>query len=719
MEGEARAKAFRSFESFSSSNSSVWKRGERGGRVSNPREEKVVRVIRSAGLIGYASLALSMVVVTFWAVSQSPDFPYLSRSPHASGPHASWIGAPLPVGTDAVLVDRDNLSGLRFTRRFVWQPPAGRGEESALLELRVRALNDVTLWLNGQRVTHKTSASAAAPANWNWKRGETLRVGGLIPGSNRLEAEVYNASGPPLLELSASAPGVALVTDASWSVRNAEKGFEEKARPARLAHDGKRGSAGRGGEDSWQQLADKFDTLLGIATLCGLASLALRRWGNDRLSAWFPRLCWGGVALLWLFILASKTGQLPPYWGYDGPDHLEYVRFIAERGSLPLASDGPAMYHPPLFYFLSALLVWIFPGADEGGALLRLLPFLSGLTQVAVAFLLAQRLFPGDRTIAGLSVLIAGLLPMNLYMSAFLSNEPVQAALSAIAILLVSQLLLQRGIRPLAAAALGGVIGLALLTKITALLLVPPVLVLLTLKAAVLDGASARRQLAWLGPLCATALLVAGWYYARNWIELGQPVVGNWDIPGSRVSWWQHPGFHTADYFLGFGESLRRPFFAGFHSFWDGLHATLWSDSLVGGVRNLAQRLPAWNYAWMSILPVLALPAVAIGFGGVAGLIRESLQPDDPGRRLALGFAAAIALVYGCALLLINLRLPFYAQAKASYVLAALAPLAVAGAFAVASIHRALDTPRRRPLQVVFHAWAGTLAIAVLLAFGA
>jgi hypothetical protein len=677
--------------------------------VCKPREEKV-RVIRSAGLIGYASLALSMAVVTLWAVAQSPDFPFLSR-----GEDAAWIGAAIPIGTDAVLVDRENPSALRFTRRFVWQPPAGGDHDAALLELRVRALTDVTLWLNGQRITHRKSGRHGAPADWNWKRGETIRVGGLIPGSNRLEAEVRNTAGPPLLELSASAPGIGFVTDARWGVVRTKHGPEENAS---LASDSKRGSAGRGGEDSWQELAKRFDTLLGIATLCGLASLALRRWGSDELSTWFPRLCWAGVAALWLFLLASKTGHLPPYWGYDGPDHLEYVRFIAERGSLPLASDGPAMYHPPFFYALSAVLVWIFPSATETGPLLRLLPFLSGLTQVAVSFLLARRLFPGDRAIAGLAVLISGLLPMNLYMSAYLSNEPLQAALTAIAILLVSQLLLRRDTSPWAAAALGGVVGLALLTKITALLLLPPALLLLALKCATLDGAQPRRQLAWFLPLCITALLVAGWYDARNWIELGQPVVGNWDVPGARVTWWQHPGFHTADYFLGFGESLRRPFFAGFHSFWDGVNATLWSDSLIGGVRNVAQRLPAWNYGWMSILPVLALPALAIGVGGVGALVRESLKPDDPERRLALGFAAAVVLVYACALLLINLRLPFYAQAKASYALAALAPLAVAGAFAVASIHRALDTPGRRPLQIVFHAWAGTLAIAVLLAFG-
>jgi hypothetical protein len=237
-------------------------------------------------------------------------------------------------------------------------------------------------------------------------------------------------------------------------------------------------------------------------------------------------------------------------------------------------------------------------------------------------------------------------------------------------------------------------------------------------KHAAIDRVPIGRQLSWAAVLCSSAGLVAGWYYVRNWMALGQPVVGNWDVPGARVSWWQHPGFHTADYFLGFGESLRQPFFAGFHSFWDGVYATLWSDSLVGGVKHIAQRHSGWDYEWMAILPVVALPALALGLGGVIGLARESMRGDDSRLRVALGFAAALAIIYAFALLLINLRLPFYAQAKSSYALGVLAPLAVAGAFAIATLHRALDKPGRRPAQVLFHAWAGSLAVVVVLAFG-
>ena len=672
-------------------------------------------MIRTAGLVGYAVLAVSMVILTLWATALSPDFPFLSHRAEAA-----WIGAPNNVTTDAVLVDRSDIRSLRFTRRFSFERPTEPSDLPGQIELQIRALTDVTVWLNGRRVTERRAArntEAAGWASWNWKRGETISADGLVVGTNLLEVEVRNASGPPLLELSAKAPGLSLVTDSSWLVLLPGRGRTSETN-ARLASDTRRGTAGRGGEGGWTQTRKRQGALVGIATLCGLLSLTRRKWASRIGPELFTRLCGGAVVLFWLFIFISKTGHLPAYWGYDGPDHLEYVRFIVERSELPLASDGPAMYHPPLFYLLSAGLLWLSPSAGEGSVLLRLLPFFSGLTQIGVAYLLARRLFPGDSTIAGLAVLIAGMLPMNLYMSAYLSNEPMQAALSAIAILLVTDQLLRRDIAWSNAVIIGLVIGLALLTKITPLLLIPPALLLLLFKHAAIDRAPIRQQVLFISALASTAALVAGWYYVRNWMVLGQPVVGNWDVPGARVSWWQYPGFHTSDYFLGFGESLRQPFFAGFHSFWDGLHATLWSDSLIGGVKHIAQRHSGWDYEWMAVLPVIALPAVVLGLAGVVALARESMRGDDSRLRVALGFAAALAIIYAFALLLINLRLPFYAQAKSSYALGVLAPLAVAGAFATATLHRALDKPGRRPAQVLFHAWAGSLAVVVVLAFG-
>ena len=43
-----------------------------------------------------------------------------------------------------------------------------------------------------------------------------------------------------------------------------------------------------------------------------------------------------------------------------------------------------------------------------------------------------------------------------------------------------------------------------------------------------------------------TMLALAGWFYARNQLHFGTPLMGNWALPGADQTWWQQPGFHTA-----------------------------------------------------------------------------------------------------------------------------------------------------------------------------
>ena len=130
--------------------------------------------------------------------------------------------------------------------------------------------------------------------------------------------------------------------------------------------------------------------------------------------------------------------------------------------------------------------------------------------------------------------------------------------------------------------ALACVLGLAVLTKFTAWVAVAWIAGALLARGVVLDGRGARGALPAAGVLAGVAAL-GGWFYLRNWLHFGRPFVGNWDLPG-RLGWWEQPGFHTADYYLRFGESMRHPFFAGYQSFWDGVYSTLWGDGLVAGM---------------------------------------------------------------------------------------------------------------------------------------
>ena len=80
---------------------------------------------------------------------------------------------------------------------------------------------------------------------------------------------------------------------------------------------------------------------------------------------------------------------------------------------------------------------------------------------------------------------------------------------------------------------------------------------------------------------------------------------------------------------------------------------------------------------------------------------------------LQLAFFAAVAF----ALLAITLRLPYYAQAKAFYVLSAVVPLSACAALGLAWIPERLPGPRWRPVRSLYAGWLATLVGSIILSF--
>ena len=150
---------------------------------------------------------------------------------------------------------------------------------------------------------------------------------------------------------------------------------------------------------------------------------------------------------------------------------------------------------------------------------------------------------------------------MNLVMSAYVSNEPMHSALVSLSLCLACALFMRDGTSRRSVAALSLSLGLAILTKFTALIVLPLAAFFLAAKMWLVDRTNWTRALAASAAMLIGVACVAGWVYLRNWRLLGRPVVGNWDLPGNHA-WWQQPGFHTADYYTSFGRALSYPFFA-------------------------------------------------------------------------------------------------------------------------------------------------------------
>ncbi|RRR70115.1 MAG: hypothetical protein EI684_13820, partial [Candidatus Viridilinea halotolerans] len=265
------------------------------------------------------------------------------------------------------------------------------------------------------------------------------------------------------------------------------------------------------------------------------------------------------ILMLFLALHALYNWATPLGEGPDEPGHLAYVLFVAFEQRLPLQRPPPATsdvpgegHQPPLAYLLAAPLVaWLPPderdiylhpnpdfvwaGGAEPGAFVRAsrelwpwhgLPLawhvvravsgLAGAATVALTFLAARRLAPHDPRLATLAALLVALHPQFLFTSALVSNDALLAALGA-ALLWHS---LAQPQAPERWALLAGMLfGLALLTKQSALLLGP---LLLVATWRISGGAwrqALRLSLRWM----VVTLLVAGWWYARNLWLYGDP----------------------------------------------------------------------------------------------------------------------------------------------------------------------------------------------------
>ncbi|MBW2391071.1 MAG: hypothetical protein JRG89_21935, partial [Deltaproteobacteria bacterium] len=170
-------------------------------------------------------------------------------------------------------------------------------------------------------------------------------------------------------------------------------------------------------------------------------------------------------------------------------------------------------------------------------------------------------------------------------------------------------------------------------------------------------------------------------------------------------------------YYLGFGEVFRHPFFAGFYSFWDGLYSTFWGDGLLAGMVHVGTRHLQWNYDYMTLGYWTALPATAAIVLGAGRLIERAFLDDSLRFRIAASFMFLVMVVLLSSLFIVTFRVPYYAQAKAFYVLGATLPLSIAAASGLAIVDEALQSTRAMPLRVVFHAWLGTAAAVVVLTY--
>jgi 4-amino-4-deoxy-L-arabinose transferase-like glycosyltransferase len=171
--------------------------------------------------------------------------------------------------------------------------------------------------------------------------------------------------------------------------------------------------------------------------------------------------------------------------------------------------------------------------------LLRWLSLLLQSITVFAVYRLAQEIVcpvPSRTDLALLAVALVVFNPMFLFIAASVNNDNLIVPLATLALLLFIRTLKDGWLSDRRAVLLGVLLGMAALTKLSGLALLP-------LAAVVLFVVAARRRawvalLRWGVILALLVVAIAGWWYVRNWLLYGDPTGLNamLDIAGRRLA---------------------------------------------------------------------------------------------------------------------------------------------------------------------------------------
>jgi hypothetical protein len=403
---------------------------------------------------------------------------------------------------------------------------------------------------------------------------------------------------------------------------------------------------------------------------------------NDKLHKF---LSWGAepsrirliLLFLWAMLSVNNMFKLNYQVGTDGWGHIEYIDYIVTKGTLPLASEGWHMFQAPLNYILSAplyalLIKWLdLPAVVK---IMGIIPAICGLLQVEIVYRMARLVFAERKDLQIIAIIAGSLLPIHTYACQYVGNEPLAACFMSIVILLCMSLIMpdQKERRYGYFIFIGFVWGLALLSKITALLLAPVLVFVIAFHTRLVQKPLKFSVRPIIIIFC-VSIMTAGWYYLRNYMELGNPFAGVFETL-QVLHWWQDPSYRTWSHLLSFGQALGWPVYAGLTSFWDMFYSTLWLDGINSGLIDF---IP-WNEKFMIAGALLALlPSIFILTGVISGLNKKAVH------RNAIIFSIGLIALFLTAMIDMYIVCPFYSRTKASYTLGLLpcyATLIAAGA---------------------------------------
>jgi 4-amino-4-deoxy-L-arabinose transferase-like glycosyltransferase len=407
---------------------------------------------------------------------------------------------------------------------------------------------------------------------------------------------------------------------------------------------------------------------------------------RDRPGIWLAIIILAHIALGLSYDRAAPTFEAP-----DEGTHYAVVDWLANGHGLPvqITSAPPTRWaqegsQPPLYYWLASRLVALVPERDLDVAyvrnplsrigipgtahnanlyrhplespplrgvelavhLVRWYSLALGALTIYFTWRLAELVFPGQTVLALLAAALVSFNPMALFINASVNNDNLHMLLSTASLFaIVGFMRPQVSHSAWKAAALGALLGLAALTKVSGLVLWPAAAIGVAWGA--WRGRDWRRFVIAGVIILAVALLVSGWWYWRN-----QQLYGDWlglktmiAIAGPRV-----PD-------IGVLELLRTEWYGFILSYWGvfGVFTILPADWVFGFYFVLA----LWSgLGWLQTL--LRRPLRMTGevifqvmfiILTLAGVINWTLQTPASQGRLLFGAIAPLSIITAAGIL--------------------------------------------------------------------
>lgn len=393
-----------------------------------------------------------------------------------------------------------------------------------------------------------------------------------------------------------------------------------------------------------------------------------------------------GLVLLYLILAVSFAIITPPFEAPDETGHLFYINHVARTGSLPVQIDPERRvvgegHQFPLYYVIGAIPVRLFladnsvdllpvknrryeaadaKGRDFPRFLHRDVEFFASDSDRAMFYLLRgcsialgaltvwltwaiAGMVRADSRFQFLATLLVATLPQFLFISASINNDNLVTLAATAAIYAALRFWQQPGLWN--AVAVGAALGIALLTKKSALFLVPAIVVMLCAMWIVRRpnrDAVVRFGLA----AIALAALLSAPIFIRNQVVYG-------DVLGAEM------------------ERQTLPELVDEKSLWD----VYWMETFIPRMAESFVGVFGWMNVWLPLTVYLLY--LLLGFLAVVGAI-GSVRDSEVEERWKLGFLLSLCVLCLAGVIYYNLT---YTQYQGRFLFPVIAPIAVLSAF--------------------------------------